>query len=88
MVDAIDRLWFLETTMARIPYFSYVSMLQYESFGWWRGTQLRKIHNSEEYNELYNLLIMEALGGNALWIDRFLGYRAAIFYYWALIGRT
>jgi len=64
----------------------YVTL--YESFGWWRGTQLRKIHNSEEYNELYNLFIMEALGRNALWIDRFLGYRAAIFYYWALIGRT
>lgn len=82
----IARFWFLET-IARIPYFSYVSMLHlYESFGWWRGSQLRKIHNAEEDNELHHLLIMEALGGNALWTDRFLGYHAAIFYYWALIA--
>lgn len=31
----------------------------YESFGWWRGVELRKIHNAEEYNELHHLLIME-----------------------------
>lgn len=55
----ISRFWFLET-IARIPYFSYVSMLHlYESFGWWRGVELRKIHNAEEYNELHHLLIME-----------------------------
>jgi ubiquinol oxidase len=43
----IARFWFLET-IARIPYFSYVSMLHlYESFGWWRGIELRKIHNAE-----------------------------------------
>ena len=36
----IARFWFLET-VARIPYFSYVSMLHlYESFGWWRGHEL------------------------------------------------
>jgi hypothetical protein len=33
----IQRFWFLET-IARIPYFSYVSMLHlYESLGWWRA---------------------------------------------------
>ena len=80
----IARFWFLET-IARIPYFSYVSMLHlYESFGWWRGVELRKIHYAEEYNELHHLLLMEALGGNALWSDRFLGYHVAIGYYWAL----
>ena len=43
----IARFWFLET-IARIPYFSYVSMLHlYESFGWWRGVELRKVHNAE-----------------------------------------
>ncbi|KAL3931116.1 MAG: hypothetical protein SGBAC_011458 [Bacillariaceae sp.] len=52
----IARFWFLET-IARIPYFSYASMLHlYESFGWWRGIQLRKVHNAEEYNELHHLL--------------------------------
>lgn len=30
--------------IARIPYFSYVSMLHlYESFGWWRACELRKV---------------------------------------------
>lgn len=28
---------------------------------------------------------MEALGGDAIWSDRFLGYHIAIGYYWALI---
>ena len=74
----IQRFWFLEV-IARIPYFSYVSMLHlYESFGWWRGPELRKVHNAEEWNELHHLLIMEALGGNSLWSDRFLGYHVAI----------
>ena len=80
----IQRFWFLEV-VARIPYFSYISMLHlYESLGWWRGSELRKVHNAEEWNELHHLLIMEALGGNALWSDRFLGYHAAIVYYWLL----
>ena len=80
----IQRFWFLEV-IARIPYFSYVSMLHlYESFGWWRGPELRKVHNAEEWNELHHLLIMEALGGNSLWSDRFLGYHVAIVYYWTL----
>lgn len=82
----IQRFWFLET-VARIPYFAYVSMLHlYESLGWWRAVELRKVHNAEEWNELHHLLIMEALGGNALWSDRFLGYHAAIAYYWFLIA--
>lgn len=69
----------------RIPYFSYVSMLHlYESFGWWREPELRKVHNAQEYNELHHLLIMEALGGNARWRDRFLGSHVAIGYYWAI----
>ena len=80
----IARFWFLET-IARIPYFSYVSMLHlYESFGWWRAVELRKVHNAEEYNELHHLLITEALGGNALWSDRFLAYHTAIVYYWCV----
>ena len=45
----IQRFWFLET-IARIPYFSYVSMLHlYESFGWWRACELRKVHHSLKY---------------------------------------
>lgn len=80
----IERFWFLET-IARIPYFSYVSMLHfYESMGWWRGSELRKVHTAQEYNELHHLLIMESLGGNSIWTDRFLGYHTAILYYWLL----
>ncbi|KAJ8599488.1 hypothetical protein CTAYLR_010441 [Chrysophaeum taylorii] len=81
----IQRFWFLEV-VARIPYFSYVSVLHlYESLGWWRACELRKVHNAEEWNELHHLLVMEALGGNARWSDRFLGYHTAILYYWALV---
>lgn len=29
---------------------------------------------------------MEALGGDALWIDRFLAEHAAVFYYWVLVA--
>lgn len=31
------------------------------------------------------VLIMEALGGDKNWRDRFLGQHAAVFYYWALV---
>jgi ubiquinol oxidase len=60
----LERFWFLET-VARIPYFAYVSMLHiYETFGWWREPSLRKIHNAEEWNELHHLLILECLGAD------------------------
>lgn len=67
-----------------MPYFSYISMLHlYESLGWWRqGSILRKVHLAEEWNELHHLQIMESLGGDQYWSDRFLGQHAAIFYYW------
>lgn len=41
-----------------------------------------QVHNAEEWNELHHLLIMESLGGNALWSDRFLAYHVAFAYYW------
>lgn len=60
----LPRFWFLET-VARIPYFAYVSMLHlYETLGWWREPSLRKIHDAEEWNELHHLLIMETLGAD------------------------
>eukprot|EP00878_Enallax_costatus_P033326 GHUV01036742.1.p1 GENE.GHUV01036742.1~~GHUV01036742.1.p1 ORF type:complete len:233 (+),score=62.78 GHUV01036742.1:393-1091(+) len=48
----IQRFWFLET-VARMPYFSYITMLHlYESFGWWRaGAELRKVHFAEEVRD-------------------------------------
>ncbi|GFH14655.1 ubiquinol oxidase [Haematococcus lacustris] len=82
----IQRFWFLET-VARMPYFSYISCLHlYESLGWWRAAaELRKIHFAEEWNELHHLQIMESLGGDQLWFDRFVGYHSAIVYYWVLV---
>jgi ubiquinol oxidase len=38
-----------------------------------------------DWNELHHLLIMESLGGNSLWSDRFFGYHAALAYYWFLV---
>jgi hypothetical protein len=40
----IARFWFLET-VARMPYFSYISMLHlYETLGWWSvGYEVRKV---------------------------------------------
>lgn len=82
---AIERFWFLET-VARMPYFSYTTCLHlYETLGWWRTGGLRLVHFAEEWNELHHLLIMEALGGDRRWQDRFLGQHAAVFYYWALV---
>jgi ubiquinol oxidase len=58
----------------------------FESFGWWRASELRKVHFAEEWNELHHLLIMESLGGNTQWKDRFFAYHSVIVYYWALVG--
>lgn len=82
----VERFWVLET-VARIPYFAYISILHlYESLGFWRaGAELRKIHFAEEWNELHHLQIMESLGGDRKWIDRFLAQHAALTYYWVLI---
>jgi len=44
----IQRFWFLET-VARMPYFSYNTMLTlYELLGWWRrSSELRRVHFAE-----------------------------------------
>jgi len=82
----IQRFWLLET-VARMPYFSYTSMLTlYEILGWWRkSSDLRKVHFAEEWNEYQHLLVMESLGGDRKWSDRFLGQHAALVYYLGLI---
>lgn len=81
----IQRLWLLET-VARMPYFSYISLLHfYETLGWWRRSlEARKVHFAEEWNEAHHLLIMEALGGDRAWIDRFIAQHSAIVYYLVL----
>jgi len=82
----IARFWFLET-VARVPYFSYTSMITlYETIGWWRrSAEARRVHFEEEWNEFHHLLIMEALGGDQAWFDRFIGQHSALLYYFAML---
>ena len=80
------RFYVLET-VARVPYFSYLSVLHlYETLGWWRRVDWLKVHFAESWNELHHLLIMEELGGDKDWIDRFLARHTALLYYWIVIG--
>lgn len=80
------RFYVLET-VARVPYFSYLSVLHfYETLGFWRKADWLKVHFAESWNELHHLLIMESLGGNDRWIDRFLARHVALVYYWVVVG--
>ncbi|CAM9344831.1 unnamed protein product [Chrysoparadoxa australica] len=81
----LQRFWLLET-VARMPYFSYLSMLQlYETLGWWSvGSDLKRIHFAEEQNETIHLQIMESLGGCSRWSDRFVARHSALVYYFLL----
>ncbi|KAH7660077.1 Ubiquinol oxidase (non-electrogenic) protein [Dioscorea alata] len=79
------RFYVLET-IARVPYFSFISVLHlYESLGWWRRADYLKVHFAESWNELHHLLIMEELGGNSFWLDRFLAQSIAVFYYFMTV---
>jgi ubiquinol oxidase len=80
------RFYVLET-VARVPYFAYMSVLHlYETLGWWRKADWLKVHFAESWNELHHLLIMESLGGNAVWSDRLIAKSAALVYYWIVVG--
>eukprot|EP00741_Cyanophora_paradoxa_P006636 tig00001029_g6420.t1 len=88
LIDAVygtrpyARFYCLET-VARVPYFSYLSVLHlYESIGLWRSADWLKVHFAQSWNEMHHLLIMESLGGNARWLDRFVAGHAAVVYYW------
>jgi len=84
----IPSRFFLLETVARMPYFSYISMLHlYETLGWWRrSADVKRVHFAEEWNEYHHLLIMESLGGDQQWSVRFLAQHSAIAYYWGLIA--
>jgi hypothetical protein len=75
--------FFLLETVARMPYFSYITMLHlYETLGFWRrSADMKRIHFAEELNEFRHLLIMESLGGDQKWWVRFLAQHSAIVYY-------
>jgi ubiquinol oxidase len=79
------RFYLLET-VARVPYFAYLSVLHlYETTGFWRRADWLKVHFAETWNELHHLLIMESLGGNLRWGDRFLAQHLALGYYWIVV---
>ncbi|XP_027089624.1 ubiquinol oxidase 4, chloroplastic/chromoplastic [Coffea eugenioides] len=78
--------FFVLETIARVPYFAFMSVLHlYESFGWWRRADYLKVHFAESWNEMHHLLIMEELGGNSWWFDRFLAQHIAVFYYFMTV---
>lgn len=79
------RFYALET-IARVPYFSYASVLHlFETIGFFRQKEFIKLHFSQSWNELHHLLIMEELGGNSLFVDRFVAQHIAFFYYWFVV---
>ncbi|HEY9633060.1 MAG TPA: alternative oxidase [Coleofasciculaceae cyanobacterium] len=81
----IPRFYVLET-VARVPYFAYLSVLHlYETLGVWRRADWLKVHFAQSWNELNHLLIMESLGGDKKWIDRFLAKHTAVIYYWIIV---
>lgn len=50
--------------------------------GWWRrSSTLKRTHFQEDENEFHHLLIIEALGGDQAWGDRFIGQHSALIYY-------
>lgn len=86
MERAFARFWTLET-IARMPYFSYLSVLHlYETLGWWRRADYLKIHFMQTWNEQHHLLIMEELHGNHLWFDRFLAQHIAVSYFFLCLA--
>jgi len=79
------RFYVLET-ISRVPYFAYLSVLHlYESLGLWRNSDWIKVHFAESWNELHHLRIVEALGGNERWFDRFIARMGVLFYYWIIV---
>jgi ubiquinol oxidase len=94
LVFVIDKLYkkrpyarfYVLETVARVPYFSYLSVLHlYETLGLWRKSDWLKVHFAQSWNELHHLLIMEHLGGNKRFFDRFLARSTAVAYYWVIV---
>jgi len=78
--------FFLLETVARMPYFSYITMLHlYETLGFWRrSADIKRIHFAEEWNEFHHLLIQESLGGDQPFYVRFMAQHSALLYYLVL----
>ena len=84
----IQRFWILET-IARAPYFSFLSVLHLrESLGL-RGEDhlyLMKEHFAQTLNETEHLEYMESIGGADRWIDRLFAWHLVLVYYWIMVG--
>lgn len=77
--------FFVLETVARVPYFAYLSIMHLrETFGDRTpgDSDRMRTHYAEADNELHHLLIMESLGGNSSIIDRTLAQSMAFGYYW------
>ena len=84
----IQRFWVLET-IARAPYFSFLSVLHLrESLGLRTEAHyyLMKEHFAQTVNETEHLIEMENRGGADRWYDRFIAYHLVLIYYWILVG--
>jgi len=78
--------FFVLETVARVPYFAYLSVMHLrETFGERDLGESMRTHYAEADNELHHLLIMESLGGNDNPIDRVLAQTMAFFYYWYVV---
>ena len=83
----IQRFWVLET-IARAPYFAFVSVLHLkESLGLRDLSHyyLMKEHFAQTLNETEHLSEMEHRGGADRWIDRFFAYHLVLIYYWIMV---
>eukprot|EP00180_Rhodochaete_pulchella_P003412 Plantae.Rhodophyta-Rhodochaete_pulchella.ctg580.p1 GENE.Plantae.Rhodophyta-Rhodochaete_pulchella.ctg580~~Plantae.Rhodophyta-Rhodochaete_pulchella.ctg580.p1 ORF type:complete len:253 (-),score=23.74 Plantae.Rhodophyta-Rhodochaete_pulchella.ctg580:551-1309(-) len=88
LATAVRRFWVLET-VARVPYFSYLSVLHLRQTLGARGTALTprtRAHFAEADNEAFHLAVMESLGGGSQFFDRFLAQHVSFFYYWMCVG--
>jgi ubiquinol oxidase len=77
--------FFVLETVARVPYFAYLSVMHLrETFGDrdTKNFERMRTHYAEADNELHHLLIMESLGGNSSLVDRTLAQAMAFGYYW------
>ena len=86
LLHDVRRFYVLET-VARVPYFAYLSVLHLrETMGERDLRDVMRLHYAEADNELHHLLVMESLGGNSSSFDRTLAKTMAFFYYWYVVG--
>jgi len=81
--------FFVLETVARVPYFAYLSVLHLrETFGLRDSemTEKMRMHYAEADNELHHLLIMESQGGGDSLLDRTFAQSLAFVYYWYVVA--